>query len=58
MKSKLTPKTNTSIDMWKNTMSKSQDKKWDKSVGLKQGSAMDRRLDALLKVNKSSKKGK
>ena len=52
MKSKLTPKNTNAIDGWKDTMSKSQDKKWDKSVGLKQGSAMDKRLDSLLIVNK------
>lgn len=43
------------VSEWSSKMSKSQDKKWDKSVGLKQGSAMDRRLDSMLKGSK--KKG-
>lgn len=40
---------------WSSHMTKAQDRKWDKSVGLKQGSAMDKRLDSMLKGSK--KKG-
>ncbi len=43
------------ISEWSSKMSKKQDDKWDKSVGLKEGSTMDKRLDALLKGNKKKR---
>lgn len=43
------------VSEWSSKMTPAQDKRWDKSVGLKEGSAMDRRLDSMLKGSKKKK---
>lgn len=40
---------------WSSSMTKKQDKAWDKKKGIKQGSKADKRRDSKLKVNKKKK---